>query len=223
MQVFKKNDKLLAINKKVVYSFKDFYLEIQKLKDPTIPIPITVIRGGKELTFNLSRKKTVTKDQIGNQETHYYIGVGSYGAITKPFLDTQITEGFSNITSKAYNRTVELSKFMIIGLGKLITGQISTNKISGPLMIGKIAGDSLSLGLIFFINLMALISLNLAFINLIPFPALDGGHILIMAIESLTRRKVPAKIIGPISYIGFFLLISLMVAISFNDVRKLFF
>lgn len=219
-----KNDRLLSILGKEIYSFKDFYHAVQDNAKQMDALTIAIIRNGEKKELNLVPKKTIEKNPIGEPTTHFYIGVKPYQNVhASPFMEIEKTYGFFDIINKAFERTYELGKLMFIGFGKLLTGSVSPKQLAGPLMIGKIAGDFLSIGFIFFLKLMALISLNLAFINLFPFPALDGGHILIMGIEAIVRRRIPPKAVATISYIGFFLLMSLLLAITFNDVLRIFF
>ena len=112
------------------------------------------------------------------------------------------------------------------GLGsflfKTITGQADFSQISGPVGIVGLVGDAARFGLAYFFGFVAFISLNLAVINLIPFPALDGGRVLFVIIEAIIRRPIKPILVNTINTIGFFILIGLMLIITYRDIVKLF-
>ncbi len=107
-------------------------------------------------------------------------------------------------------------------LGSLITGKVSLGSVSGPVGLTKMVGDAQSIGFSYVLLLAAIISVNLAVINILPFPALDGGRILFVIIEKIIRRPLPKKFVEWTNGIGFLLLILLMIAVSIKDIIKLF-
>ena len=106
--------------------------------------------------------------------------------------------------------------------GQLISGKVSLNTLSGPVGLTKMVGEAQKIGFMYVFILMAIISLNLAVINILPFPALDGGRILFVIIEKIIRRPLPQKFVEWANGIGFVLLIGLMLVITVKDVIKLF-
>ena len=121
-------------------------------------------------------------------------------------------------------------KYTFKSLGMLITGKAGLNDLSGPVGVSQVVDEvyteSKSYGteaiLINLLNLAVLFSANLGVINLLPFPALDGGRLVFLLIEAVTKKKVPAKVEGIINAIGFVLLMLLMAVVFFNDIRKIF-
>ncbi len=107
-------------------------------------------------------------------------------------------------------------------LFRLITGRASIKTIGGPVMIGKLVGESAAMGWIQVLILMALISVNLGVINLLPIPALDGGHLTVYLVEAVLRRPLPPKVQLRIQQVGFALLILLMVLITLLDLMRIF-
>lgn len=108
------------------------------------------------------------------------------------------------------------------GFWYLISGKISTDNVSGPVGIVKQIGDASSIGFSYLISFMALLSLNLAILNLIPFPALDGGRIVIILIEAVRNKRLKPAIVNWVNTIGFFALILLMIVVTVKDVVNLF-
>jgi len=106
-------------------------------------------------------------------------------------------------------------------IGKLFSGEVSYKAMSGPVGIANIAGQAAQAGLAHFILLLVIISVNLGILNLIPIPPLDGGHILITAIETISRRKLNKQVKEAVFTVMFFLLIAFMILITFNDLLRI--
>ncbi len=121
--------------------------------------------------------------------------------------------------------TLGMLKEVAMGLFALVAGAVSgtadLSQVSGPVGIVGLVGDAASLGFAYLITFTAFISLNLAIINLLPFPALDGGRLLFVAIESVTRRPIPLSLANGLNTVGFFALILLMAIVTWNDVARL--
>jgi len=107
-------------------------------------------------------------------------------------------------------------------LGQVITGQADFSQVAGPVGIVGLVGDATKLGFIYLIQFTAFISLNLAVINLFPFPALDGGRLLFVLIESIKGSAINPKIANTLNAVGFILLLLLMVIITISDISKFF-
>ena len=105
----------------------------------------------------------------------------------------------------------------------LITGRYTVEAVSGPVGISVAIGDAASAGFFSLLNIVVLISMNLGFMNLIPFPALDGGRLLTIFIEMVSGKKLPAKIEGIINAVGLAILFTLMIIILFKDTFALIF
>jgi regulator of sigma E protease len=110
---------------------------------------------------------------------------------------------------------------IILSIKMLTSGQASIKELGGPIMIAQLAGETAKAGWIPFLSLMALISCNLAFLNILPIPGLDGGHIFITLIEGIIRRPLSMKMRMAIQQIGMVLLLMLMITVIVNDVGRL--
>ena len=118
--------------------------------------------------------------------------------------------------------SLAMIKDITFGFGKLISGKISMDAVSGPVGIVKQVGFAAGIGMSFLIGFTAMLSLNLAVLNLIPFPALDGGRIFILFIESIIGKRLNPKIVNWVNVVGFFLLLALMLFVTVKDIMKLF-
>ncbi len=106
-------------------------------------------------------------------------------------------------------------------LAMIVTGKASFKEVGGPIMIAQLAGQSAQMGFSALLGLMAIISVNFAFINILPIPAMDGGQILVVLIEAVLRRPISIRARLAIQQVGIFLLLILMVAVIFNDIQRL--
>lgn len=119
--------------------------------------------------------------------------------------------------------TTSTAKGLWYLLSQIFSGQSSVfNSVAGPVGLFSLVGDASKLGIVYLMSFTALLSINLAIINLVPFPSLDGGRLLFIAIETIIRRPLNPKLAGWVNVIGFLLLIGLMLTISYFDVLRLF-
>jgi regulator of sigma E protease len=156
--------------------------------------------------------------QVSTETGKPVIGVSlsAAGIVTLPVHEALI-EG-AVVTGKM---TVAIADGLFTFLAKAITGNAPFSQVSGPVGIARLVGDAGEMGFAYLVSLTALISINLAIINILPFPALDGGRLVLVAIETIIRRPVPHNFANALNTIGFILLLLLMVLVTVNDVIKL--
>lgn len=203
-----KNDKILEINNHKIKTLDDvsIYLTISKKNEAT---SIKVEKeNGDITTYKVKPKKVKEEDTVS-----YKYGIG---------LQSTKKYGFINSLKYTYVKTCSLFKQMFITIGSLFTGLVKVNQLSGPVGIYSIVGEQSKAGFASIMYLMAYLSINVGFLNLIPLPAFDGGHILFIIIEKLKGSPVSQKTENMIHTVGLFLLMLLMVYITFNDIIKLF-
>ena len=145
--------------------------------------------------------------------------VGVLG-IYPEFLYMDIT--VSEAISIGWSRTIGSFGMIIESLRMLGSGDASVSDFGGPIMIAQLAGQTAKAGMIPFLTFMALLSVNLAFLNILPIPGLDGGHIFIHLIEAVIRKPLTLKTRIAIQQIGMAFLLILMVTIIFQDITRLF-
>lgn len=201
-------DKILSINDKKVKNWDQIIMELQ-LNNTGKAVDFEVQKeNGTKIEITIKPKKVTIDDQ-----TTYQFGVG---------MEQKIYTGFVESLKYATSKLGSLTESMFTVIGGLFTGKISLNNMSGPIGIYSIVGDSAKAGFDSIIYLMAYLSINVGFINLIPFPAFDGGRILFLIIEKIKGSPVSPKVENMMHSIGFFLLIGLMIVITLSDIFKLF-
>jgi regulator of sigma E protease len=118
-------------------------------------------------------------------------------------------------------RTWDTSVFVLVSVKKLILGEISTNNLSGPISIAKVAGSSAQIGFKYFVGFLAYLSVLLGVFNLLPIPVLDGGHLVYLYIEAIRGKPVSEKVQVMGYQLGLFLVISLSILALYNDILRL--
>jgi regulator of sigma E protease len=113
------------------------------------------------------------------------------------------------------------SKVTVVSLKMLVTGQESMKSVGGPIFIAQLAGETAKSGLMDFFNLIAIISINIGFLNILPIPALDGGHLVVTLIEGVKGKPLKTKTRLVIQQIGMALLLTLMIFVIYNDIARL--
>jgi len=119
-------------------------------------------------------------------------------------------------------RTWDMTVMTLSVFGKMVTAAISPDNLGGPIAIAQMAGRSADLGLVYFLGFLALISVNLGVLNLLPVPILDGGMLVYLALEKLRGKALPPRFLEFTQLLGLVLIISLMVFAFYNDISRLF-
>jgi regulator of sigma E protease len=118
-------------------------------------------------------------------------------------------------------RMLDLTYKNFVSIQKMFTGSVSVKNLGGPILIGKIAGESLSHGLVTFLFTMAILSIGLGVLNILPVPVLDGGHIVLLFIEAFRKKPLTMRQMEVLQQIGFSLIILLMIIVMKNDISRL--
>lgn len=135
---------------------------------------------------------------------------------------SKVNKGFVSAIKYAFSKFGSIVSTMILIIGSLFTGKLGLSALSGPVGMYSVVGTVASLGFANIIYLTAYLSINLGVLNILPFPAFDGGRVLFVLIEAVTRKKVDPKIEGYFHTVGFALIMLLMIYITFQDVLRLF-
>lgn len=205
-------DRITGLNGQPVTDFYEVVDEI--LPYPGRELIMTVERDGDALTIPLTAQSVVRKDQFGNEGR-----IGQIGVMPRSGEFVQL--GPLESVAYAADEIWKITGMMVSGIGQIISGDRSVKELGGPIKIAKYSGEQLSLGLLPFIGFVALISINLAFINLLPIPGLDGGHLAFYAAEAVRRKPIGPRGQEMAFRVGMALVLGLMVFVTANDILSL--
>jgi regulator of sigma E protease len=217
----KKGDQIIAINGIPIDSWRQMQSIISSSGGAELTISIR--REGDVFKVNLTPQFVEDKNHLGQVEKRYLIGISNRPMnIPEADLVTKRLNPFKAAV-ESLKRTYSICALMIRSVVKMIDGSIPKENLGGPIMIAKMAGDQAKQGIDKLIQFIAFISINLAIINLLPIPVLDGGHLLFFAIEGIKGRPVNLKVREVAQQVGLFILISLMILVFYNDITRFFF
>ncbi|MCP4990307.1 MAG: sigma E protease regulator RseP [Colwellia sp.] len=206
-------DKLIAVGETKTSDWLSFSKEIKLF--PAQEVLITINRDGQVLTLPLTPKRI---EQSG--KSIGYIGVAPKADEWPKSLLIDRSYGPIDAIKESVQRTWNLTTLTFSMIGKLISGDVSVKNLSGPIGIAQGAGSSAGHGFVYFLGFLALISINLGIINLLPLPVLDGGHLLYYLIELFTGKEVPEKVQEAGFRFGALALLMLMAIGLFNDFSR---
>jgi regulator of sigma E protease len=181
------------------------------------PLDITVKRPEGSVVLRATPELVKSKNLLGEDIKRYVIGIGTAGETLSKKLN------LVQAARESLRQTYSIVELMVLIVVKLLTGDISIDTVGGPIMIAQMAGDQAKAGISSLFQFIAVISVNLAIINLLPIPVLDGGHLLFFAIEALKGRPVNLKVREIAQQVGMVILIMLMILVFYNDITRLFF
>ena len=206
-------DSFIAIEGANVDSWYEAVGQIEKYPNETITISFN--RQGETLNkqVTLGARPDLTSGKVDRE-------VGALG-ISKNQVPVELN--FTESLVYGLNETKWAMTLMTSSLKMIFQGNVSRDEVGSVIMIGDMAGQAAQAGLVPFLFLMALISVNLAYINILPIPGLDGGHIALILVESLLGRKLSVKTRIRIQSVGMFILLSLMVFLLLNDIIRVLF
>ncbi|MFQ3595381.1 MAG: RIP metalloprotease RseP [Sphingomonadaceae bacterium] len=204
-------DRFVAIDGRQLNRFEDM-MRLVALR-PGEPMRIELERNGARLLVTVIPQTVTEADRFGNRYTKGRLGVES----GRPVVEKRAPV---SALVWAVDETVQMTRMMAETLHQVITGRRTLDELGGPLKIAQFAGQSASLGAASLIAFIALISINLGFVNLLPIPALDGGHLMLYAVEAIRRRPLEPKLQEWAFVSGFVLLISLMLLLTMNDLAS---
>jgi regulator of sigma E protease len=177
------------------------------------PLDITVKRNGEDLILT-----GVVFPGMQNEDIPEGVSFGQ-----ADFKVYREQAGFGAILKHTFFRSCSTVKMIFDQLGDLLTGRFGVEAMSGPVGVTEAMGDAASAGVQNFLYLVIVITINLGVFNLLPLPALDGGRLLFLLIEAIIGRPVDPKVEGYIHFAGLMLLFGLMIFVTFNDIKGLFF
>ena len=208
-------DRMLVADGVPITNWWDFVDVVEA--HPDIPMEVTLEREGRSLTLSVTPEATQEEDPVtGETVTVGKVGInGPVGELV--YRDVSLTQA----VQLGYAETVGMTGLLLDFLGGLVTGRESPKQVGSILTIGSIAGQAAGLGIETFLRFMALLSVNLAVLNLLPIPILDGGHLVFLGIEAVRGKALSLQQRLKWSQLGFVILMGIMIWALSNDVLRL--
>ncbi len=210
-----KGDLIVAIDETPVEAWEDMAELIASCNGRELKI--SLVRGESNLIVNITPELKTTKNIFGEDLDRYMIGVSASGDVFT--IDLNPYQALWESIYQTYN----ITKLTILTVIKLIEGKISAKTLGGPIMIAEMAGQQAKEGMASLAFFIALISINLAIINFLPIPVLDGGHLVFFFIEVIIGRPVNIRVREIAQQAGIFALILLMILVFYNDITRVFY
>ena len=204
-------DRIIDINNQTINTWEGMTKVIHAL--PNSEITLKILREGTQSKLKI--KTTYRLSPVKN-------GIDTLGVIGIAPEIFYVEMNFLDAIFFGWDRTLASFGMIIMSLKMVGSGAASVSDFGGPIMIAQLAGQTADAGLVPYLTLMALLSVNLAFLNILPIPGLDGGHIFIHLIEGLIRRPLTLKTRITIQQIGMAFILMLFITIMFNDITRLF-
>jgi len=205
-------DTITAINDSTIETFDDIRERI--IPFPGEAITIHAKRGDQAIAVSLRIPLFVAKDEFGNESRIGRIGI----APAKPKI---VAVGPVDAVTLAGSQCLGIVRMMVTGIKQIVVGDRSVKELGGPIKIAQFSGEQFTLGWPQFVYFAALISINLAFINLLPIPALDGGHLAFYAAEAVRRKPLSLRSQEWAFRTGLALVLALMLFVTINDIASL--
>jgi regulator of sigma E protease len=207
-------DKIMAVDRQPVRTWEQLTAAFDGVRGETMML--TVDRGGVSVPVVLRPKIQEARDLAGNTVTVRRIGI-----IPSPEAAEYERYGLMESLVTAGRATVSLTVLTYRGIWGLVSGKISMKNVAGPVGIINLTGTAAQMGLPHVLQLTAILSISLAVINLLPIPALDGGHLLFLLIEAVRRKRLSLQFQERATQAGFIALLILMVFILYNDLANI--
>ena len=201
-------DRVVAIDDRPVETFEDIakFVSIR----PGERMTLRIVRGARPMVIVATPETIAERDRFGNEFSRGLLGIGPAGRAVVPLAPGEVL-------SASLRHTHDIVTMMIDTMGQVITGRRSVKELGGPLKIAQYSGQQASLGAASLIEFMAMISINLGFINLLPVPLLDGGHLFFYVLEAVRRRPLNPVVQEWAFRSGLALLLGLMLFVTLND------
>ena len=208
-------DLLVSIDGNPIVTFDDVqrYVSIR----PSVPMTLTVKRAGEAVNIPITPKLTEIKDRFGNK-----IELGIIGIVVDKNGGNLRVVSFTPLeaVAEAFRETGHIVTGTFRYIGNIFAGRMKADQLGGPIAVAQAAGQVATLGIIALLHLAAVLSISIGLLNLMPVPVLDGGHLMFYAIEALRGKPVGETAQGVLFRVGMFLVLSLMVFVTWNDITR---
>jgi regulator of sigma E protease len=215
-------DRIVTVGKKELQSFFDLKDEVQKSGETEGKVPLTWEHEGKLVSATVIPTSTSNRNALLKKTTGFTVGIVPMLETVEPEMAVERIWNPLVLLYKGTERMILFSWRNLVSIQKIITGDVSVATLGGPIMIGKIAGESLSRGLIAFLSNMAILSIGLGVLNVLPIPVLDGGHLMLLAIETVRGKPLTMRTMEIIQSVGLTAILLLMALVMKNDFTRIF-
>ena len=216
-------DRILSVSGQSIYSFFDLKDEVQKSGETKDKVDLQWEHDGKVLSAGIKPSETSSRNALLKKSTSYTVGIVPMLTMVEPEMTIERIWNPFMLLYKGTERMIQFSWRNFVSIEKMVIGEVSTSTLGGPIMIGKLAGESLAHGLVPFLTMMAILSIGLGVLNVLPIPVLDGGHLLLLAIESIRGKPLTMRTMEIIQSVGLTAILMLMFLVFKNDVIRVFF
>lgn len=230
--------RILTLDGERIEAWSVFHAKLNAERDAPHTIEYLAARDGRKATGRFTIRREDFTNESGARSRRYVLPCGDWATRVakghpncltdkaQQWLPLALEERVEHPTpvryafEKAVQETVDVTRFVVMSMVRLVQGRISLRNISGPITIYELAGEGGRRGVDYFIWVMALISINLGLLNLLPIPVLDGGHIMFFTLEGIMRRPLPMRVREVAHIVGMAVLLALIVVAFKNDVER---
>jgi regulator of sigma E protease len=211
-------DRIMSVDNVEVTAWSMFEDKLRSAPDQ--PHSVVWDRQGQHKTGIIELRRELWVDEYGKQRLRYPpLRVSNWVPVV-PEPPVSSPRSLRHAFEASVEKTYDVTRFIVVGIVRIAQGKVSLSTLAGPITVYDVVGEESAKGVSYFIWAMAVISINLGLVNLLPIPVLDGGHLLFFAFEAILRRKIPLRVREVASLIGMMLLIGLMAVAFKNDVER---
>ncbi len=215
----KEGDRILRVNDLTPQTWEEVLTTVKSYSGQGT-LNFEVDRAGQKMTFAITPRMTTQMNNQGGEDKRFTVGIVPWAFPAPPEATLIKSQGIGAGLARGFEKTVEISQMTVLSFLRLFQAKISPKSIGGVISIGQAASETFKMGVTQFLQMMAVISINLFILNLLPVPVLDGGHLLFYTIEALRGAPVSMRKMEIAQQIGLVMLMSLMVFALFNDFTR---
>ena len=210
-------DRILEVDQQAVAAWSTFSERL--FASPERPHLVTWLRAGQRKSGTIQLRREDWMDEYGERQPRYFLRAANWSpTIHEPYV--QNPSAFRYALTSALEETYDVVRFIVIGIVRIAEGKVSLSTLGGPIAVYDVVGEERAKGISYFVWAMAVISINLGLLNLLPIPVLDGGHLVFFGFEAILRRPLSLRVREVASLAGLVLLLGLMAVAFKNDVER---
>lgn len=215
----KPGDRIVSIGMTQPREWLDVLTTVKSF-DGDKPLLFTVDRNGQSIEIPISPQITSQMTPQGVEERRYTVGISPWYVSAAPALVTVSYRNPIQFIARGFDRTVDVSVMTVVSILRLVQAEISPKNVGGVISIGMVAAETFRVGLLYFLQMMGVISVTLFVFNLLPIPILDGGHLLFYTIEAIKGAPLSMRKMEIAQQFGLVLIVSLMIFAFYNDINR---